>query len=206
MVCSCHPAGLCGGDDLCGVQRRGTAVASPRSGVLSSSTVELNREIGVQWIKYKLPQAVEFANSLGLLIGDAVHNLHTALDYAWIWALLTRGDGIGKRSKFPFRQTSEELKAALAGIEIKSTDPLFDLLITGIKPYPAGNDLLCLLHGLDITDKHHLLMPLVQVAEVNGIATEDSAGVLMITGTTPIQGENPFYVGPGDACKTGRFR
>jgi hypothetical protein len=42
-------------------------------------------------------------------------------------------------------------------------------IVNEIKPYKGGNDPLRALHDLDITDKHHLLVPVISVSELNGV-------------------------------------
>jgi hypothetical protein len=159
-----------------------------------TSIVEKDLEARRQWIKYELPQATDFRDTLGLVIGDAVHNLRTALDYAWIQALTILKCQITNYSKFPVFETLEALKNALVGIKIDVASPIFNCLMSEIQPYRTGDDLIYTLHELDIADKHRLLTPVVQVADASGIKTEDKNGIIFVDRTSPIRGTDSFYV------------
>jgi hypothetical protein len=110
-----------------------------------------------------------------LIIGDAIHNLHTALDLM-IWEIES---GIGKAdryTKFPFYETGSELVGAMNNGNLKAAPEIRRLIIDDIKPYRGGNDLLHGLHDLDIVDKHKLLIPIISMVELRGASGEDERG------------------------------
>jgi len=104
-------------------------------------------------------------DTIALIIGDAVHNLRSALDHV-MWELVSRS-GITPEQNlyFPIRKTQEKFKEAIKDPQIQAIGAdILDLICNVIKPYPTGNDLLCALAQLDITDKHKLLIPVFSSA------------------------------------------
>jgi hypothetical protein len=110
-----------------------------------------------------------------LIIGDAIHNLHTALDLM-IWEIESRIGNPDRSTKFPFYQTRSELVGAIETGNLKAAPEICHVIIDDIKPYRGGNDLLYGLHDLDITDKHKLLIPIVSIVELRGASGEDDCG------------------------------
>ena len=98
-----------------------------------------------------------------MIIGDAIHNLRSALDLA-ICELVAKDT---RWCKFPFHPTAEKLISAVTKGAIKVSGPaVVDAIINIIKPYKGGNDLLYALHDADIDDKHRLLIPAVSSVTV----------------------------------------
>ena len=132
------------------------------------------------------------------MLGDAVHNLRCALDYAWMETLkCSAPSAIGGSTKFPVRDTADELKAALQGAKIHALSPgLFDLVVLKIKPYKeGGNFAVWPVHRLNNTDKHKLLVPLIQYSGVTGIDVEDETGNASPNGFTMGTTQAfPYYV------------
>jgi hypothetical protein len=110
-----------------------------------------------------------------LIIGDAIHNLHTALDLM-IWEIESRIGKPSRSTKFPFYQTRSELVGAIENGNLKAAPEICHIIIEDIKPYRGGNDLLYGLHELDIMDKHKLLIPIISIVELRGAAGEDDCG------------------------------
>ncbi len=109
-----------------------------------------------------------------LIIGDAIHNLSSALDFIIgdiVWERLRERP---RRLTFPFRKLRSELIGTIQSGKIHKADStLCDLIVDTIKPYDGGNDPLMALHELELIDKHKLVIPLVQVTALNGIDFED---------------------------------
>src|SRR5205823_2828935 len=89
---------------------------------------------------------------IALMLGDAVHNLKCALDYAWMQTIeRVAHQSISSHAKFPVRQTVDELKDALEGVKIHVTArDLVTLMLTKIKPCAGGNPAIWPVHHLDI--------------------------------------------------------
>ena len=141
------------------------------------SGIEVDAKSGGHSITHHIPHMQEILTDVALITGDAVHNLRASLDYAWLTILEALNLPVSKFSKFPFVKTAKELEAALVEKKIDTASPaLFHCMISKIKPYPGGNDLLCALHELDILDKHKLLLTVVSYGGVTGIRVEDEHG------------------------------
>jgi hypothetical protein len=95
--------------------------------------------------------------SMAAIVGDAIQNLRSALDYMAAELVISAGND-PKRIYFPICETSEKYVAESEG-KTKGMPPEAKKLIDLIEPYEGGhgNDL-WYLHALNNTDKHRLLM------------------------------------------------
>jgi hypothetical protein len=162
---------------------------------LDVSTVDRDRDFGHQILKHALPNAEKIAIDMAVIIGDAVHNLRVAIEYAYLGAFERHGLSVDKKVTFPIRETRRELEAALGGRNIQTRAPrLFHVMVSHIKSYNVGgNDLFAMLHKLDLSDKHHLLIPLTNYVGVNGIVVEDETGQEVSGNSLGIQGFGPYF-------------
>jgi hypothetical protein len=132
-------------------------------------------QTGQKFIEYGFAKRIS-VEDLALVIGDAVHNLKCALDYAWIHTIKKLAPTKTAHAKFPIFSSRAKLEDALHGIEIQISNPdLYNLIVTHIKPYDGGDLCLWSIHSMDISDKHRLLTPLLSVA-VTDLAIEDDKG------------------------------
>ena len=72
------------------------------------------------------------------------------------------GNAVTKRTLFPFGKDRQSLEASINGHKLKSltpSDAILNVIINEIQPYEKGKLGLYGLHTLDITDKHHVLIP-----------------------------------------------
>lgn len=98
-----------------------------------------------------------------LICGDAIHNLRTALDHAYFEIVSPKCStprDIGKL-QFPFSKTAAGLEKAIQNrLAPKAGEWLVKSLLE-LAPHgeAGGNELLYLIHDLDVTDKHRLLIP-----------------------------------------------
>ena len=69
-----------------------------------------------------------------LIIGDATHNLHTALDLM-TWEIESRVGKPDRSTKFPFYQTRRELVGAIENGDLKTAPEISRIIIDDIKPY-----------------------------------------------------------------------
>ena len=128
-----------------------------------------------------------------LVLGDAIHNLRSALDYG-MHAASTVWD---EHTKFPFRgETRDELIAAInGGLKQKAPKEVIDIIVDVIQPYKRGNGhALWCLHQLDIEDKHRLLIANTKLMFIQGVSCEDEAGQkftipdwLIVPNATPVR-------------------
>lgn len=161
-----------------------------------TATTEINPKAGNPVIKHDLRDRREIASELALIIGDAIHNLKCALDYAW-------GRSLGKIApyaltgftKFPVYPSSNQLEATLRKREIDTFAPvLFDLVISKLKPYEGGNDSIWAIHRLDILDKHRLLIPVVEFVGIEDIEVENERGERVRGFSWATLQKPPYYV------------
>jgi hypothetical protein len=99
------------------------------------------------------------------IIGDVVHNLRTALDLLVCDLVRVNGKN-AKQVYFPFCASVAELPRAIRDRNIRRAGPDVVRAIESLKPYSGGNNALRLIHDLDITDKHHALLPVLGAVSV----------------------------------------
>jgi hypothetical protein len=112
------------------------------------------------------------------IVGDAVHNLRSALDVAMSDIEFAT---TGKRTDkviFPSRKTRDQLKVAVdRRLKGKAPERIIDYIVESIQPYERGNgDAIWQLHSLDIVDKHRLIIPKLQFEWVRNIRYIDETG------------------------------
>jgi hypothetical protein len=161
-----------------------------------TSSIEMNPETGGEFIKYDLVNRDKLFTECALVIGDALHNLRSALDYAWAATIKKIAPaGLDNFSKFPIYESADKLKCALNGRKIGIISPtLYDLIISKIRPYDGGDDSLWCIHRLNILDKHRLLIPIIEYASIGGIEVEDERGDVSSGGTWGTAQKPPYYV------------
>jgi hypothetical protein len=120
------------------------------------------------------------ATTAALIIGDALHNLRSALDILYYQAMNETTGLTDQWTRFPIRNERQELVAAInGGFEKKkiTDDPsalkIRDVIVDVVKAYQAGNYPLWALHDMNIRDKHQLLIPLFKIMRFTDIRLED---------------------------------
>lgn len=160
-------------------------------------TIEHHPETGAQSLVHEFPNLEKALFDLSLIAGDAIHNLHSALDFAWYSAISRHlPDKISDSTKFPVRRTRQDLEATLRGIEVDTRcKPLFDCIVSVIQPFKGGdNEVIWTLHDLDISDKHLLLLELDPLGHVRGIAIRDKDGQTSRGSSMPAKGTEGRYI------------
>jgi hypothetical protein len=165
-----------------------------------TATVEHHAE-GGQSLKHEIPESESALDELALIAGDAIHNMKSALDFAW-YSTISRclPDRLSDSTKFPVRKTKQDLEATLHGIEVDTRCPqLFECIVTHIQPYHGGkNSIIATLHDLDISDKHLLALNLGTYSVAEGISVRDADGKLhsgATMGTIGTEFSVDFYPG-----------
>lgn len=100
-----------------------------------------------------------------VIVGDAVHNLRTALDHALCAIVAAEGKTI-RDTTFPFAKLDADFEEVLKRKARKAPAPAKQAC-RDIKPYPGGNDLLVALHELDLMDKHQLVLTMAAAGTFN---------------------------------------
>jgi hypothetical protein len=110
-----------------------------------------------------------------VLVGDAIHNLMSALDHLAYQLEIANHRTPGKSTYFPIYRDLDAFKNDRGQREV-----LFGITATeridGLQPYKGGDEALWRLHELDIIDKHRLLIPTVgynQSIQTSGFRSPD---------------------------------
>ncbi len=131
---------------------------------LGARPIEVRRDFNVVSGTFKIESVVleQYPIELSLAVGDAIHNLRSALDHTYFDLVrpFVRDEKDAKRVQFPTwsspdfeEQTLTRCLATAAGAE-------FVAAIKELQPYPGGAKGIYELHSLDVEDKHKTL-PLV---------------------------------------------
>jgi hypothetical protein len=107
-----------------------------------------------------------------LLIGDAVHNLRTALDHL-AWQLVEAGGGRpNKDTYFPIcigAGGPQQYASAIGKGGLHNMPSGAEPVLRAVQPHNTGDDTLSHIHQLDIMDKHHLVIPVYGVPSAWGL-------------------------------------
>ncbi len=118
---------------------------------------------------------------LSIVIGDAIHNLRTALDYA-ATAVVRKAKGNTAFVTFPFHEDRDQFKnAPPTGLkQLKLALPKSDVtkfFLDDIKPYKGGNTELWMLTKIDKIDKHNFILPVISIGNIfQGMMIVDGPG------------------------------
>jgi hypothetical protein len=94
------------------------------------------------------------------VVGDAIHNLRSALDHLACALIYVNGSKPSPKVEFPILDgpiTTAKREARFAGKVEGMRKEVIDA-IRDIKPYQGGNDALWRVHRLDVIDKHDVLI------------------------------------------------
>lgn len=103
--------------------------------------------------------------TFSLIVGDAVHNLRTALDYLISACASALGNEISQ-TEFPFAGTRGEVAARLRR-RVGPAGATAGKLVLAARPYLRGNRPLWAMAELDRQDKHRLVVPTACLTEVS---------------------------------------
>lgn len=106
---------------------------------------------------YRLRVLRETPPEWGAILGDATHNLRSALDLLASELVLVGGGKLTDQTGFPIARDVHALKSMLPA-KMGGAPPAAIRLIRAMNPYHGGNEALWRLHRLDIMDKHRLLL------------------------------------------------
>jgi len=137
----------------------------------------------------------EVLDNISGIIGDAVHNLKSALDHVWFETCSRLMPSTSwEKEKFPAFHTADGLKLALRKLQVHTSSPNFYRFVVGqIKPYDGGDWAIRTVHKLDIRDKHRLLIPAIYYSSIGNIYMEDEHGETQ-RGDTWSTSKIPYYV------------
>jgi hypothetical protein len=110
-------------------------------------------------VAYYVTGVRHLPDEIPAVLGDAIHNLRSALDHL-AWQLVeVCGQQPGTATKFPITKTRQQYDSAFGEREIAQLWPTVVELLRVVQPYRTTDDTLWHLHRLDIHDKHRLIIP-----------------------------------------------
>ena len=132
----------------------------------------------------------QIPSRLSLILGDAIHNLRTALDHA-TWELIGIDGGTQDRwLAFPFGNNQRDYETTCNGIKTPRDDT--KKFFIGLAAYlGGGRQEIYGLHLLDNADKHTVLTPTLGVTSIHQMKVVNPDGAVMATLT-----DNKFGMGP----------
>ena len=138
-------------------------------------------------VAYVVKNKIPVPSDLALIIGDAVHNLRSALD---LLAFGLVGDkcptpGKQRQVQFPFSASEKSLESTINSRQISLAGKKVVREIKKLKPYRGGNEMLQAIHDLDLADKHKLIIPTI------------TSGAMMVADLTKLMPEHPGYPDKG---------
>ena len=128
------------------------------------------------------------------ILGDAIHNLWSALDLMTCRLIAEWNPGIpvtNSRFMFPFTDRGPAAVEQCIRSTIPNIPPYALRLYRRLKPYKGGNKILSTLRELDVCDKHRLIIPTVA-----------SAGSLLVTFLMRLPGEDKPVPSPRIAIRS----
>jgi hypothetical protein len=109
---------------------------------------------------------------LPLILGDAIHNLRSALDLAYVELITRVGSKPTKWTTLRVWENRKKLVDSLSERVLKGAPDVIAVLADTIKAYQGGDRVLSALNSLDISDKHILLIPVFAVTAVTGLSCD----------------------------------
>ncbi len=114
-------------------------------------------EVSQDVVVWRFRVAKEPPHTISLAIGDAIHNLRSALDVAICDAARFREKST-KGVYFPFAESESGLTEIMKRKPVARAGPAVVDLIRELKPYRGGNVGLRHLHEFDLQDKHVMIV------------------------------------------------
>ncbi|MER9079950.1 hypothetical protein [Mesorhizobium sp. M0895] len=140
--------------------------------------IEHDASAGMNHICYEVRETIPA--SWGAIIGDAIHNLRSALDL--LVNDLVAMHGVVKRGHARFPIFADDAAWTSSIKRIKGVSPAVQDTLQRLQPYKTGNRSLRDMHEIDIADKHQLLVPAVTAAAVRDISARMASGGQMAIG------------------------
>ena len=135
-------------------------------------------------VTYRVKAKIPMPTEIPLVIGDAIHNLRSALDLLIYEMVGDKCETAGQRKnvQFPFSKSAQSLGGTIKTRQVHRAGEKVVQEIHGLEPYPGGNETLYAIYTLDVTDKHKLIIPTISSA---GLASTDLAKAMP---EMPLQG------------------
>lgn len=137
------------------VEVRAFLSTPPEPYVISTKRDPQTREL----IYYVSSAVEEVPSRIGLIVGDVVENLRSALDYLAYQLVLVGSPGVepGRNVCFPVSENATRYNSETPG-KVKGMRKDAIKAINALKPYKGGNEFLWTLHRLNNINKHRTLI------------------------------------------------
>jgi len=130
-----------------------------------------------------------------LMLGDAIHNLRTALDFLACDIVRSGGKQPTRYTRFVFDSSREKLVVGLASGPMKAARPdLLDLIVDKIRPYKGGDEALYGLNDLDIDERHRPIVPVFVVTTLHTVSIREQNKNIVKIGKLEIGERGEFTV------------
>lgn len=154
-------------------------------------SIQSNPQTGQPTVRIRF--SADPPKTLALIVGDAIHNLRTALDHM-TWELVGRDGGTQNRYlKLPTGDNRINFEAACRGIKTPSQS-IIDLFLS-LEVFPTGKgESLYATHLLDNADKHTVITPIVRASRLSKLVAlrADGSLAMSITNTAILGGSGPY--------------
>jgi hypothetical protein len=167
-------------------------------------TTENNDLLRGKTVHYIPPDTEKLASNTAVIIGDAVHNCRISIEYSYMGAVERHAPAIlDHHTKLPVGETRKIVEDALKSRKVDELSPhLFRRILEEVKPYSVGgNGFIKYLHDLDVSDKHWLLIPILQVTWIKGIVLKDEQGNIEKGSSLPVSGPGPYVFDFSRTCE-----
>ncbi len=114
------------------------------------------------FIKTKKP----IPDIIPLIIGDAIHNLRSALDLT-VYPMVSNKTKVTQSIQFPWASSFEKLDSTIKSRQMVLAGPKVVDAIKSLNPYKGGDKAIEAVHLMDIIDKHHLILTAASTAMMN---------------------------------------
>ena len=165
---------------------------------LEKGPILLSENKNGDYVNFEFTIIAEPAEMLPAVIGDAIHNLRTALDLLACDLVRRNGKNI-KNVHFPFADKASNFEGAIALRKMNRAAPADLDILRSLKPYTGGNDLLRAIHDLDIEDKHTAIIPAVSYVSTGYMGF----GAVAMGNTPRILGSGMYLIRPGQCHVDG---
>ena len=112
------------------------------------------------------------------IVGDALHNMRSALDHLVYQLILTAGKNPTRKAAFPIADGAAEYGSPFFRRKIDSMRKDAIDAIDALKPYKGGNDTLWRLNQLNNIDKHRLLVTACSMISARSMTPSERAKIL----------------------------
>lgn len=136
----------------------------------------------------------------GLIIGDAIHNLRSALDLLYC-QLLDKRSGSTEYGDFQILDSKTNFDGRARPIAKRIGTEAWEVLRDVVQPYRGGNNALWCLHKLDLVDKHRLLLVVGHSNPSLIVSVVDEQGNELLSHSYPTT--SPWPLKDGDDIPAG---